>query len=116
MYEAHQYFDRDGSGKYDEAYEASGAYATIGVDRIQPFLNWLKANNVRGIVTEYGVPGNDPRWQVVLDNFLAKLDEAGVGGTYWAGGAWWGDYPLSCEPVGGQDAPVMAVLLRHLGG
>jgi endoglucanase len=114
MYEAHQYFDRDNSGTYKESYDASGAYPMVGADRVQPFLDWLKANNVRGIITEYGIPNNDPRWQVVLDNFLNKLNEAGVGGTYWAGGPWWGDYVLSSEPTNGQDKPVMNTLIRHL--
>lgn len=114
-YEAHQYFDSDGSGSYNQSYEASGAYPNIGVDRLQPFLNWLKAHNARGIVTEYGVPNNDPRWLTVLDNFLSALDNAGISGTYWAGGPWWGNYLLSSEPVNGQDAAVMPILTNHLG-
>ena len=103
MYEAHQYFDRDSSGTYNQSYDASGAYPMIGADRVQPFIDWLKTNKLRGIITEYGVPNNDPRWQVVLDNFLNKLDSAGIGGTYWAGGSWWGDYALSSEPTEEQD-------------
>ncbi len=115
LYEAHQYFDRDGSGTYAESYDSSGAYPMIGADRVQPFIDWLKTNQARGILTEYGVPNNDPRWQVVLDNFLTRLDAAGIGGTYWAGGPWWGDYALSSEPVLGQDKPVISTLVRHLG-
>lgn len=115
MYEAHQYFDKNGSGTYANSYDADGTYPNIGVDRVQPFLNWLKANNVRGIMTEYGVPNSDPRWLTVLNNFMTALDNAGVGGTYWAGGPWWSSYALSSEPVNGQDAPVMSVLTKHLG-
>ncbi len=117
MYEAHQYFDRDSSGTYAESYDGSGAYPSIGVDRVQPFVSWLKAHNLRGIVTEYGVPNNDPRWQTVLDNFLTKLDSEGIGGTYWAGGPWWNwkTYGISSEPFNGQDAPVMSVISRHPG-
>ena len=115
LYEAHQYFDRDNSGTYTDPYDASGAYPTIGVDRVQSFINWLKAHNVRGIITEYGVPNNDPRWQTVLDNFLAKLDAEGIGGTYWAAGPWWGSYPLSVEPQNGQNKPLMSILTRQPG-
>lgn len=114
MYEAHQYFDRDSSGTYNETYDASEAYPMIGADRVQPFIDWLKTNQVRGIITEYGVPNYDPRWQVVLDNFLTKLDSAGIGGTYWAGGPWWGDYALSSEPGDGKDKPVITTLVKHL--
>lgn len=114
LYEAHQYFDRDGSGTYSESYDAGGAYPMIGADRVQAFIDWLKTNGVRGIITEYGVPDDDPRWQIVLDNFLYKLDAAGIGGTYWAGGPWWGDYALSCEPANGVDKPVISTLVKHL--
>ncbi|HEX2915289.1 MAG TPA: glycoside hydrolase family 5 protein [Chloroflexia bacterium] len=114
MYEAHQYFDQNGSGTYGSSYDANGAYPNIGVDRVQPFITWLKSKGLRGIVTEYGVPNDDPRWLTVLDNFLAKLDSEGIGGTYWAGGPWWGSYALSSEPANGQDKPVMSVLTRHL--
>ncbi len=114
MYEAHVYFDADNSGSYTRGYDADGAYPTIGVDRLRPFTNWLKARNARGFLGEYGVPDNDPRWLVVLDNFLGALDSAGLGGTYWAGGPWWGDYPLSIEPRDGRDRPQVPILVRHL--
>jgi hypothetical protein len=42
------------------------------------------------------------------------MDAAGLSGTYWAGGPWWGDYHLAVEPRDGQDRPQMAVLARHL--
>jgi uncharacterized protein (TIGR03437 family) len=53
----------------------------------------------------------------VLGRFLDALDDAGMDATYWAGGEWWGDYPLSVHPSGDflQDRPQLAVLLDHLG-
>ena len=114
VYEAHQYFDDSKTGFYERSYDDSGAYPTIGVDRIRPFLGWLKAHRLRGAVTEYGVPNDDPRWLVVLDKFMAEIRRAGVGGAYWAGGPWWGEYPLSAEPRGGQDAPVMSILVKYV--
>ena len=48
----------------------------IGVKRLEPFVNWLKANNYRGIVGEFSVPANadrDPRWLIILDNVYAYL-------------------------------------------
>jgi len=112
-YEAHVYFDADNSGSYTRGYDADGAYPNIGVERLKPFTDWLKLNEARGFIGEYGVPNDDPRWLVVLDNFLGALDTAGIGGTYWAGGLHWGDYPLSIEPRAGQDRPQLSVLLRH---
>jgi endoglucanase len=114
VYEAHQYFDRDGSGFYQTGYDQSGAFPTIGVERITPFVSWLRQHGLRGAITEYGVPNDDPRWLVILDNLLAEMRAQGLSGTYWAGGPWWGDYPLSSEPRNGADAPVMTVLSKYL--
>ncbi len=114
MFEAHQYFDADSSGTYGQGYDAQGAYPTIGVDRVKPFVEWLQARGARGFIGEYGVPDNDARWLTVLDNFLAYLDAAEVGGTYWAGGPWWGNCPLSVEPRNGQDRPQIAILVKYL--
>jgi aryl-phospho-beta-D-glucosidase BglC (GH1 family) len=113
MFEAHQYFDRDGSGKYVSGYDAEGAYPTIGVDQVKPFTDWLNARGARGFIGEYGVPGDDPRWLVVMEHFLNYLDSHGVSSTYWAGGPWWGDYPLSIEPRDGADRPQMSILTNE---
>ncbi|HUT36027.1 MAG TPA: glycoside hydrolase family 5 protein [Planctomycetota bacterium] len=116
VYEAHQYLDRDSSGTYKESYDASGATPTLGAERLKPFADWLKERNARGFIGEFGVPDNDPRWLVVLDNFLAAMKENGIGGTYWAAGPWWGKYAQSVEPRDGRDRPQMAVLERYAEG
>lgn len=114
VFEAHQYFDQDMSGTYRGTYDSEGAYANIGVDRLQPFLSWLKENNLKGFIGEYGIPNNDPRWQTVMDNFLAELAKNNVSSAYWGAGPWWGDYPLSIEPVNGSDSAQMAVLKKYM--
>lgn len=116
LYEAHQYFDVDHSGTYRLDYDRSGVSAEVGVERLRPFAAWLKEHGVHGFIGEFGVPGDDPRWLVVLDRFLAAMRESGLGGTYWAAGPWWGDYPLSVEPRDGTDRPQMAVLQYHATG
>ena len=116
LYEAHLYFDADNSGSYRGGYDAEGAYPTVGVDRAQNFVGWLRARGGRGFLGEYGVPDNDPRWLTVLDNTLSYLDSNGIGGTYWSGGPWWGEYPLSVEPRSGQDRPQMTILAKHPAG
>lgn len=119
-YEAHQYFDHDGSGRYRRTYDdelaRDPALALRGPDRLAPFVAWCRDNGVRGYLGEYGVPDTDLRWYGVLDLFLSALDDAGFDGTYWAAGEWWGGYPLSVQPDGGFDRPQMAVLEAHLGG
>ena len=115
LYAAHEYFDRNGSGTYAHSYEADETTACVGVERLQPFLQWLADRDARGIMTEYGVPDNDPRWLVVLDRFLAVLDASPriLGGTYWPAGPWWGNDRLSVEPIQGRDRPQAAILFRY---
>lgn len=116
MFEAHQYFDNDASGTYAQTYDAQGATDSIGVKRVAHFVTWLETFGKRGFVGEYGVPGNDSRWNTTLDKFLNYLDQHRIGGTYWAGGPWWGSYALSVEPSGNVDKPQMSVLSKYSGG
>jgi endoglucanase len=112
MYEAHQYFDFDHSGTYKIGYALNGASPDRGVEWVRPFVEWLKLHQVRGIITEFGVPNDDARWLEVTQRLLAYLARENVPWTYWAGGPWWGNYPLSTEPKNRVDAPIMAVLTR----
>ncbi len=117
MFEAHQYFDNDSSGKYVGTYDTEGATPTSGIASLTNFVNWCKANNVRGFVGEYGVPDNDPRWITTLDNTLGYLASNNISGTYWAGGPWWGSYVLSSEMRRlGEEAPQMAALIARGSG
>lgn len=115
IFEAHVYFDDDASGTYNDTYDNEKANANTGVTRVTPFVNWLKSNKLKGFIGEYGVPNNDSRWLIVLDNFLAFLKSNCINGTYWAAGPWWGNYSLSVEPKNGADQPQMSVLKYHLG-
>jgi endoglucanase len=115
MYEAHQYFDLDHSGTYKVGYTLNGASPDRGVELARPFVEWLKLHHVRGIITEFGVPGDDPRWLELTQRLLAYLAQEDIPWTYWAGGPWWGNYPLSAEPKKGVDAPIMSVLTKHYG-
>jgi endoglucanase len=115
VYEAHQYFDRDNSGTYKQGYDGSGANPMTGVERLKPFVAWLKENNARGFLGEFGVPYDDPRWLEVLDNFIAELKANHIGGTYWAAGPRWGKYPMSVEPQKGRDRSQMEVLSLYAG-
>lgn len=115
VFEAHCYFDADNSGTYKYSYEEEGGTPTKGVELVTPFVNWLKENNLRGFVGEYGVPDNDARWLVTLDNFLTFLAENGVNGSYWASGSWWTDDAVMIIPTykGGDERPQVQVLQKH---
>ena len=112
VWEAHQYFDQDMSGTYKSSYDAMGAYPAIGVDRVRPFLDWLRQNRQRGFLGEYGVPNTDARWEIVLADFLAALKAADVPGVYFAGGPWWSKGSIGCE-LGGAAGPQIPVMARY---
>jgi endoglucanase len=115
LYEAHQYFDADHTGTYKVSYMFSGASPNRGVERVRPFVEWLKQHKLRGIITEFGAPNNDARWLDLVQRLLVYLAQEKIAWTYWAGGPWWGNYALSAEPKNGVDAPIMSVLTKDYG-
>jgi Ca2+-binding RTX toxin-like protein len=115
VYEAHIYFDRTASGTYKESYDAQGATADIGVKAIQDFVGWLAERGAEGFIGEFAVPDNDPRWLTVLDNFLGAMQDAGLDGTYWGAGPWWGNYPLALRNADGTESVQLDVLEKYIG-
>ena len=101
-YEAHCYFDLDASGKYKFSYSyeqrLDPALKQRPANRIKPFADWCRKNQVVGFIGEFGVPNNDPRWNALLEDFLHELRHQNLASCYWAAGQWWGDYPLSVHP------------------
>ncbi|MBP7373508.1 MAG: cellulase family glycosylhydrolase [Prevotella sp.] len=99
VFQAHGYFDQDNSGTYQKGYQ--------DVDfkkRFAPFLEWLKVNNQKGLIGEFGVPyvgaktGSDERWMTVIDNALDFFRSYQVNATYWCGGAMYEANELSVQP------------------
>lgn len=112
LFSAHQYFDKDFSGQqYDNSVCPDKKY---GTKLIQPFLQWLKDTNTKGIFTEYGVP-EKRCWLSVLDNFLSTISQSQqvTGGTYWAAGPWWNTYELSLEKNGTMNSPQMSIVKKY---
>jgi endoglucanase len=114
IYDAHCYFDIDYSGRYKMGYDDNGIDEYIGVRRAKPFIDWLKANNKKGFIGEFGVPDNDPRWLKALDVFMRYISESGISGNYWAGGHMWdNEYTLALTPKKGKDRPQMSVMSKY---
>ncbi len=117
IYEAHCYFDHDGSGEYelsyDEELERDPTLLSRGVARLRPYLDWLRANNAKGFLGEFGLPVASPAWSRLLPDFLCALDQAEVPVAWWAAGEAWGDYPLSMQPdlQGFQETPASRELI-----
>ena len=124
IYQAHTYFDKGKGGTYEKVvngvtvpttYEEEQANPQTGVENIKPFVQWLKANKKVGFIGEYGIPNDDSRWNVVLENMLKYMVDNGVPGTYWSAGPRWGTYRLSIQPTGNYtiDKPQMSVLKNY---
>ncbi len=111
IFEAHMYLDRDTSGMYADKTETFAP--DLGIKRAKPFVDWLRANNLRGFIGEMGVPNYAPDAIVAMDNLLAYLRENCVPLTYWAAGPWWGKYVLSLDVTGGAEQPQLPVLRKH---
>jgi endoglucanase len=113
MFEVHQYLDGDYSGTKDFCQSEN-----IGAEKLKAFTNWLRENNHRGFLGEFGV-GSSPVCLEALDRMLKYMsDNSDVWGgwTYWAAGPWWGNYPFSVQPSSEGDKPQMKVLQEHAAG
>lgn len=102
-YEAHCYLDHDASGKHQLSY---GDEMRLDAElrerprrRLAPFLDWLERNQVVGVLGETGVPIADPGWRSMLGDLTQAAAEKEVSVVLWAAGEWWGDYPLSVQPL-----------------
>lgn len=114
VYEAHLYLDKNQSGVYAGSYDQEGASADTGVRRLQNFVSWLEERGARGFIGEFGVPSDDPRWQVALDNMLAAMNDYGLSGTYWGAGPWFNGYDVGLIDKNGKGKASLDTLLSHI--
>ena len=111
VYEAHMYIDKDFSGNYFDKNEQFDPM--IGVNRVKPFVDWLKQNKLRGYIGEHGIPDFSPSALVATDNLMSYLRQNCIPSTYWAAGPWWGEYALSLDVTSGKHRPQLPVLQKH---
>jgi len=111
VYEAHMYVDKDFSGNYFDKTEQFDPM--VGVNRVKPFVDWLKQHKLRGYIGEHGVPDFSPSAIVATDNLLAYLRQNCIPSTYWAAGPWWGEYAMSLDVSSGKYRPQLPVLQKH---
>ncbi len=111
VYEAHMYIDKDFSGSFADR---NAVYdPNVGVQRVKPFVEWLKKNGLRGHLGEHGIPDFSPSAVVATDNLLTYLRQNCVSSTYWAGGPWWGEYALSLDVSSGKHRPQLPMLQKQ---
>ncbi len=109
-FEVHQYLDSTFSGT-----RIICQSETIGIESLEGFTHWLRENKHRGFLGEFAAADNDV-CLAALDGMLQHITENSdvwLGWTYWAAGAWWGDYPFSVHPSSEGDRPQLRVLMKH---
>lgn len=101
VYEAHLFFDADGSGAYADAYATvdqaavSAGFADLTTkarSELAEWTTWLSQHGVDGFLGEIGWPddADAASWNAVGSALLDDLASAGIGSTYWAAGDWAG--------------------------
>jgi len=111
-FEAHMYFDGDGSGKDRDCVNED-----VGVQRLTKFTGWLRTNKKRGFLGEFAT-GTSATCLTALGNvlnFVQTYSDVYMGWAWWGAGPRWGNYMFTLEPDGtGGDRPQMAVLAADL--
>nr|WP_245290116.1 MULTISPECIES: glycoside hydrolase family 5 protein [unclassified Shinella] len=113
VYEVHQYLDADFSGKADTCTRADDAVAAL-----ERFTDWLKRNNKRGFLGEFGGSAD----KTCLDGLarmtalVGKERAVWIGWAYWAAGDWWpATEPLNIQPTADGDRAQLAALIAGGG-
>ncbi len=106
-FEMHQYVDADSSGTHTTCVDP-----TVAAQRLRPATNWLRQHRFRAYLGEFGAAANADclRALSALLTELYRSPDVWIGWSYWAGGNWWGKYPLSVQPSGSTQKPQMTVL------
>lgn len=112
-FEVHQYLDADNSGTHSNCVSGAGSSA------LAAFTDWARANHVRGFLGEIGwsLGAGCMTEGAAIMQYMKTNEDVWLGYSYWAAGAWLGDYIYSIEPKGlGTatviDQPQMSLLIK----
>ncbi|MDF2693430.1 MAG: Endoglucanase, partial [Labilithrix sp.] len=89
---------------------------TIGRERLEAFVKWLRDNGKKGFLGEFA-GGDNSNCNVAVKNMLDFVQanaDVMSGWAWWAGGPMWGEYKFTLDPKNGKDRPQMAVLTPFL--
>jgi endoglucanase len=91
-YEMHQYFDKDNSGTHQECISSENI-----LSKFERTTLWLKENNKKAFLGEFGVPENDVCIQALKDalDFMKNNQSQWIGWAYWTAGDWMARYPYN---------------------
>lgn len=110
-FDMHQYFDSDSSGTHSTCVSGD-----VGAIRLERATKWLNENGQRAFLGEFGA-SVDPVCLKALDNTLKYMKQnqnVWIGWTYWAAGAWWGNYMFSIQNLDAEKAPQFSIIKSYL--
>lgn len=110
-FDMHQYFDSDSSGTH-----AACVSGDVGAIRLEKATKWLNDNGQRAFLGEFGASA-EPTCVKALENTLEYLKQNSnvwIGWTYWAAGAWWGNYMFNIHSLDADKTPQFAVIKKYL--
>ncbi len=108
-FDIHQYLDADFSGTKTACDRVDDAVAAVDA-----LTKWLAETGNSGFLGEFGGHAR-PDCYRGLARMVGRINErpdVWLGWAIWAAGDWWGDYPLSVQPVDGEDRPQMVAISR----
>lgn len=109
-YAAKVFFSNDDTYNYLQSYDVQNAYPAIPVERMSPFVDFLKARSARGYIAEFTIPNDDPRWQPLLTNALQYMKTNCMLGTFFTAGVTTANQRISIQPINGADKPQIQLL------
>jgi endoglucanase len=114
-FELHTYFDTDSSGTHVECVPPPTVPS-----HLQVITNWLKTNNKRGFLGEFGGSGQTNCVKAFNDslNYLEANNDVWLGWTYWGAGPRFGSAFLTVEPTGYPPKPnsKLTAIKPHMKG
>jgi endoglucanase len=107
-FDIHQYLDDDYSGTKTACNKVDEAIA--GLERVTA---WMEETGNRAFLGEFGGHARPDCYRGLarVVRLLNSRPDIWTGWTIWAAGDWWGDYPLSVQPLeDGLDRPQMVAI------
>lgn len=111
VFELHEYFDSDSSGTHAECVSAD-----IAVNRFKQATEWLRKNQQKAFLGEFGVAQNQPCLNA-LESALSYFNEnqdVWLGWTYWSASKWGGKYMFDIYSLDKEKQPQFAIIQKFL--
>jgi endoglucanase len=96
VYETHSYLDNSQGGDY-----ADNTCPRDGVADLTAVAVWLRQNNKKMIIGEFGAPNNASCQAKIqsFEQYLHDNSDVYIGGIWWSSGIWWDNYKLTLQPT-----------------